>query len=229
MEQGPVYRAGFALYITLKAEHMDLFTSYPGAYLMTIALPLVTGLIVACGGYETLKARAESDAQLNRIERNTEAALKQLPDVTATLATLNRYEQTLAAVGARDEALAAVLAQYKGMKHAAKTWERFRASKDHEEKYQLASEVLQILSTNLMPVSVSENLPSKPLILGLGANTFRVLFAVPMRIPPELSFHGLPPGTTATVTEKSKFGFTVVFTPNTILVTSFGFSASAEL
>lgn len=62
---------------------MDLFGSYPGAYLMTIVLPLVTGLIVAFGGYETLKARAESDAQLNRIERNTEAALKQLPDVTA--------------------------------------------------------------------------------------------------------------------------------------------------
>jgi len=208
---------------------MGLFASYPGAYLMTIVLPLVTGIIVAFGGYETLKARAESDSQLNRIEQNTEAALKQLPDVTATLATLNRYEQTLAAAGARDEALAAVMAQYKGMKHAAETWERFRASKDHEEKYQLATEVLEILSTNLMPVSAPENLPSKPLILGLGTNAFRVIFAVPMRIPPKLSFHGLPPGTTAAVTEKSKFGFTVVFTPNNIPVSNFGFAASAEL
>ena len=208
---------------------MNLFASYPGAYLMTIVLPLVTGFIVAFGGYETLKARAESDAQLNRIERNTETALRQLPDVTATIATLNRYEQTLAAAGARDEALAAVLSQYKGMKHAAETWERFRASTDHEEKYQLATEVLQILSTNLIPVSVPENLPSKPLILGLGANTFRVLFAVPMRIPPELTFQGLPSGTTATVTEKSKFGFTVVFSPSAVPVANFGFTASAEL
>jgi hypothetical protein len=208
---------------------MGLFASYPGAYLMTIVLPLVTGIIVAFGGYETLKARAESDSQLNRIEQNTEAALKQLPDVTATLATLNRYEQTLAAAGARDEALAAVMAQYKGMKHAAETWERFRASKDQEEKYQLATEVLEILSTNLMPVSAPENLPSKPLILGLGTNAFRVLFAVPMRIPPKLSFHSLPPGTIAAVTEKSKFGFTVVFTPNNIPVSNFGFAASAEL
>ena len=102
---------------------MNLFTSYLGAYLMTIVLPVVTGLVVALGGYETLKARAESDDQLNRIEKNTETALKQFPDVTATIATLNRYEQTLASVGVRDAALAAVLSQYKGMKHAAETWE----------------------------------------------------------------------------------------------------------
>lgn len=208
---------------------MDLFATYPGAYLMTIVLPAITGLVVAFGGYETLKARAESDEQLNRIERNTETALKQLPDVTATLATISRYEQTLAAAGARDEVLAAVLSQYKGMKHAAETWERFRASSDHEEKYQLATEVLEILSTNLISVSVHENLPTKPLILSLGANTFRVLFAVPMRIPPELAFEGLPAGTTATVTEKSKFGFTVTFTPTDVPVANFGFSASAEL
>lgn len=208
---------------------MNLFASYPGAYLMTIALPAVTGLVVAFGGYETLKARAESDEQLNRIEKNTETALKQLPDVTATIATLNRYEQTLASAGARDEALAAVLSQYKGMKHAAETWERFRASTNHEEKYQLAAEVLEILGTNLVPVSVPADLPNKPLILNLGANTFRVLFAVPMRIPPELTFGSLPPGTTATVTEKSKFGFTVIFSPSAVPVANFGFTASAEL
>lgn len=208
---------------------MDLLASYPGAYLMTIVFPVVTGIVVAFGGYETLKARAESDEQLNRIEKNTETALKQLPDVTATIATINRYEQTLAAVGARDETLAAVLSQYKGMKHAAETWERFRASPTHEEKHQLATEVLEILSTNLIPVSVHDNLPNKPLILSLGANTFRVLFSVPMRIPPELAFDGLPIGTTAKVTEKSKFGFTVIFTPTAVPVANFGFSASAEL
>jgi hypothetical protein len=208
---------------------MELFSTYPAAFLMTVVLPLVTGIVVAVGGYETLKGRAESDAQLNRIEQNTENTLKQLPDVTATLATLSRYEKTLAASGARDEALAAVLAQYRGMKHASEVWERFRASKDHEEKYQLASEVLDILSTNLMPVSTPDNLPSNPLILGLGANTFRVLFAVPMRIPPHLEFQALPAGANAKVIEKSKFGFTVVFEPISVPVTQFGFTADAEL
>lgn len=208
---------------------MELFTTYPAAFLMAIVLPLVTGIAVAVGGYETLKARAESDAQINRIELNTENTLKQMPDVTATLATLSRYEQTLAASGARDEALAAVLAQYRGMKHASEVWERFRVSKDHEEKYRLASEVLDILSTNLMPVSTPANLPSNPLILGLGVNTFRVLFAVPMRIPPHLEFQALPAGANAKVIEKSKFGFTVIFEPISVPVTNFGFSASAEL
>lgn len=196
---------------------------------MTIVLPVVTGVVVAFGGYETLKARAESDAQLNRIEKNTETVLNQLSNVTGALATLTGYEQTLAAVGARDETLAAVLSQYKGMKHAADTWERFRASQTHEEKNQLATEVLEILSSNLIPVSVHDNLPNKPLILSLGANTFRVLFSVPMRIPPELAFDGSPTGTTATVTEKSKFGFTVIFSPSTVPVANFGFTASAEL
>ena len=208
---------------------MNLFTSYLGAYLMTIVLPVVTGLVVALGGYETLKARAESDDQLNRIEKNTETALKQFPDVTATIATLNRYEQTLASVGVRDAALAAVLSQYKGMKHAAETWEKFRVSTNHEDKYQLATEVLEILGTSLAHVSAPEDLPNKPLIISFGANTFRVLFSVPMRIPPELTFRGLPSGTTATVTEKSKFGFTVIFSPSAVPVAKFGFSASAEL
>ena len=176
-----------------------------------------------------LACRAKSDGQQSRIEKNTENTLKQLPDITATLATLNRYEQTLAAAGERDEVLTAVLAQYKGMKHASEVWEKFRASENHEEKNQLASEVLDILSTNLIPVTVPENLPNKPLILGLGANTFRVLFSVPMRIAPQLEFQNLPNGVQANVTKKSKFGFTVVFEPSSTPIINFGFSASAEL
>lgn len=92
-----------------------------------------------------------------------------------------------------------------------------------------AAKVLDILGTNLMPVSTPDNLPSNPLILGLGANTFRVLFAVPMRIPPQLEFQALPAEASAKVIEKSKFGFTVVFEPISVPVTQFGFTASAEL
>jgi hypothetical protein len=152
-----------------------------------------------------------------------------MPDVTATLTTLNRYEQKLAAAGARDEALVAVITQYKRMKQATEVWERFRTSVNHEEKHQLAAEVLDILSTNLMPVSVPDNIPTNSLILGLAPNTFRVLFAVPARIPPRLSFQGLPAGVHAKVTENSKFGFSVVFEPTSVPVTNFGFVGDAEL
>lgn len=208
---------------------MELLQTYPVAFLVTVVLPLITGVVLAIGGYDSLKARSDSDAQLSRIEKNTEHALSQLPNINATLGTLVRYEQALEASGQRDEALAAVLAQYKGMKRASEVWERFRASANHEEKAQLASEVLDILSTNLIPVAAPENLPNKPLILSLGANTFRVLFSVPMRIPPRLEFHDLPTGIEAHVTEKSKFGFSVTFAPSAIPVSHFGFSADAEL
>lgn len=208
---------------------MDLLQNYPVAFVVTVILPVVSGLVLAVGAYDSLRARADSDTQLARIERNTEQTLKQLPDVNATLSTLARYERTLAASGQRDEALAAVLTQYQGMRRASETWDMMRASTSHEEKAKLASEVLDVLSKNLIKVEVPEDLPSKPLILGLGSNVFRVLFAVPMRIPPQLDFQGLPGGTRAEVTEKSEFGFTVRFTPPEVPVIRFGFTASAEL
>lgn len=208
---------------------MDLLQTYPVSFFVTVILPIVSGLVLAVGGYDSLKARADSDAQLARIERNTEQALRQLPNVNATLATLSRYERTLAAFGQKDEVLAAVLIQYQSMKRASEAWDRMRASTSHEEKAKLASEVLDVLSKNLTKVEVPEYLPSEPLVLGLSPNLFRVLFAAPMRIPPQLDFQGLPVGTRADVTEKSEFGFTVRFSPPEIAVTSFGFVASAEL
>ena len=208
---------------------MDLLQNYPVAFLVTVILPVASGIALAIGGYDSLRARADSDGQLARIEKNTDQALKQLPDVNATLGTLARYERTLAAAGHRDEALAAVLTQYQGMRRASETWDRLRASTSHEEKAKLASEVLDVLSRNRIKVEVPENLPSRPLILGLGSNVFRVLFAAPMRIPPNIEFQNLPTGTQAEVTEKSEFGFTVRFAPPEVPVSSFGFTASAEL
>lgn len=210
-------------------KQMDLLQNYPIAFFVTVVLPIVSGIVLAIGGYDSLKARSGSDAQLSRIEQNTEQVLKQMPDVTVTLETLGRYERTLAAAGQRDEALTAVLAQYQGMKRASDTWDRLRASTNHEEKAKLASEVLDILSKNLIQVAAPESLPNRPLILSLGSNTFRVLFSVPMRIPPRLEFQGLPEGVHPEVTEKSEFGFTVRFAPATIPVTNFGFTADAEL
>ncbi|WYX26489.1 hypothetical protein WJ969_13805 [Achromobacter xylosoxidans] len=167
---------------------MDLLQTYPVSFIVTVILPIVSGLVLAVGGYDSLKARADSDAQLTRIERNTEHALEQLPDVNATLTTLSRYERALTEFGHKDDVLAAVLIQYQRMKRASEAWDRMRASTNHEEKAKLASEVLDVLSKNLAKVDVPDNLPSKPLLLGLAPNVFRVLFDVPMRIPPRLSF-----------------------------------------
>lgn len=208
---------------------MELLQNYPVSFLVTIVLPIVSGIFLAFGGYDNLRARADADKQLGRIESNTQKTLEHMPDVSATIKTLDRYEQALSAAGHRDEVLAAVLTQYKGLVRATETWEQFRASTDHEQRAKLSSEILDILSTNLIPVSAPANTPSNPLILGLGANTFRVLFSVPMRIPPELQFLNLPAGTQAHLTEKSSIGFTVIFSPANVPVENFSFTASAEL
>ena len=178
---------------------MELLQTYPVAFLATVVLPLITGFVLSIGGYANLKARFASDAQLNRIEANTERALSKMPDITQTIQTMNRYEATLSKLGKKDEALSAVLSQYQRMKHATQKWEEMRGSQDLEVKYGLASEVLDILTNNLAIVSVREDLPSHPLIIGLGDNTFRVLFAVPMRIPPNLVFNDIPEGSQANV------------------------------
>ena len=67
------------------------------------------------------------------------------------------------------------------------------------------------------------------LIIRTAPNTFRVIFAVPMRIAPDIQFNHLPQGVSATVVEKTNVGFTVIFTPQTIAVDKFDFVASAEL
>lgn len=208
---------------------MNLFLSYKIAFALTVIFPFVTGIFLSIGGYYSLKDRAASDAQLNRIEMNTGQILKQLPEINGTLAVLNWYEASLAAVGSRDEALGAVLIQYRNMKRAAETWEQFQRAENVNDKYQLANEIIDILSATLVTATVRENLPGRPLILMLRRNTFRVLFAVPMRILPQLKFLDLPKDVQANVTEKSKFGFTVIFTPNEITITDFNFTADAEL
>ncbi len=208
---------------------MELLHTYPVAFIVTVVLPLITGIVLSVGGYESLKARSESDAQLTRIETNTETALNNLPDINQTIQTMNRYEQALSELGQKDEALTAVLSQYQKMNLATQKMEQMRGTEDIKEKYGLASEVLDILSSNLAAVSVRDDLPSHPLIIALGENSFRVLFSVPMRIPPQLEFQGIPEGSQAHVLEKSKYGFTVSFEPINIPVTNFGFSASAEL
>lgn len=72
---------------------MELLQNYPVAFLVTVVLPLITGVVLAIGGYDSLKARSDSDAQLSRIEKNTEHALSQLPNINATLGvTLHSHD-----------------------------------------------------------------------------------------------------------------------------------------
>lgn len=156
------------------------------------------------------------------LSKDSNARIRKLQ---ASVDTMERYRKN----NGNDATLAAVLLQYKSLKHATEMFEQLSQSTNYKEKYQMASEVLDILSSNLKPVITRDDLPSKPLILPAGTNTFRVLFNVPARIPPRLEFNGLPPGTQAQVIENSEFGFTVIFLPLSIPVETFGFIGDARI
>jgi hypothetical protein len=90
----------------------------------------------------------------------------------------------------------------------------------------------QIIENLRLLLGVTQTTPGpggQALLINTAPNTFRVIFAVPMRIPPRLEFPNLPEGVSANVVEKTNVGFTVVFTPQSIAVNKFGFIADAEL
>jgi hypothetical protein len=66
------------------------------------------------------------------------------------------------------------------------------------------------------------------LIVKTASNTFKVIFAVPMRIALKIEFRDLPTGVAANIIEETNVGFTVVFTPQSVPVEFPKFSADAE-
>ena len=215
----------------------SLWQNYPIAFICAVVLPL----IIAVVNLDSLVARLKSDNQFNSIEKTgennlskTDQVLKNTEQIKLMIADVSptgKVEVTPAKeTKGHDAAITAVLAQYKSLKQATEEFEqRTGVPTSYEEKSEMATEVLDILSTNLTPVTTMKGLSSKPLILSVGSNTFKVLFTVPARDKPRLDFQGLPIGTQAKVIEVSKFGFTVIFTPTSVPITKFGFIADSRI
>ncbi len=161
---------------------------------------------------------------LNTIEeiRSNTTGLKQKEEL------LLHYQNILERNKQHDESLQKVLGQYKAMENAIANFEKY-TNTPIKDRDALSEEILNLITTDLIPVQQRNDLPNKPLLLRTARNTFKVLFSAPMRIPPRLTFLGLPEGVKPNVIEESKFGFTVVFSPLTIEVENFGFEADAEL
>jgi hypothetical protein len=98
-----------------------------------------------------------------------------------------------------------------------------------EDKGKIASEILKILNQDVVRTLVRDDLPGKPLVIEVVPNTFRVIFNVPMRIPPKLTFPGLPAGVSPVVSDESEISFTVKFIPLSIPIHTFGFIADDRL
>ena len=98
-----------------------------------------------------------------------------------------------------------------------------------EDKGKIANDILKILNQDVVRTLVRDDLPGKPLVIEVVPNTFRVIFNVPMRISPKLTFPGLPAGVSPVVTDESEISFTVKFFPLSIPIHAFGFIADARL
>lgn len=82
---------------------------------------------------------------------------------------------------------------------------------------------------DLFNLQIIPNSPQGPLYIRLEPNKYRVVFSVPMRIPPAVEIVGVPNDIERKVTDISVFGFTVEFLSKDFIVNNFGFTASAEL
>lgn len=206
---------------------MELIKQYPLLFLLTVIAPVLVSLGTAVLGWVNLQNLAKDDAHKASVEKHLSEIGGNVGALKDQITTIRNYEAVLAQANQRDQVLSAVLAQYERMKAAAEAFHQsVEAGAETEE---LAKTVLNIIRTDLAPIRVERSLPQESLFIKIGANTFRVLFSVPMRTTPRLQFSDLPEGVTATVLENSRFGFTVAFTPLSSPVERFGYIADAEL
>ncbi len=207
---------------------MDPIKAYPIIFILTVLLPMAGGFVGAYLGYDALKSRYEDDVHKTEISAKLEKISSQIAPAASLLPVIQQYAKSLEQANEKDAVLNAVLMQYTRMKQASEEFSRISHAPSREVE-ELAKHILTTIQSDIYPVRIAEEIPSRPLIIKVAANTFRVLFAVPTRIPPKIEFTGLPSGVTPTVIENSRFGFTVIFSPQSTSVESFGFIGDARL
>lgn len=207
---------------------MEIITTYWPQFLSSVILPLITGVIVAIAGWYNLASKAESDVEAASMKTAIEEIRVNTSDLKQKEELLIHYQNILKENKQHDESLQKVLGQYKAMENAIANFDKYTHTPINE-RGALSEEVLKLITTDLVPIQQRNDLPQKPLLLKTANNTYKVLFSVPMRIPPNLKFIGLPEGVEPNVLEKTKFGFTVIFSPLSVEVNNFGFEADAEL
>jgi hypothetical protein len=214
----------------------QLFETYPGAFLGTVIFPVVAGLVAfvgsffgSWGGYENLKGRLALSQQSQRIEQGVKDIRSDKSELQSTLRLMESIDRKNAEYGKRDAVLAALINQYQQLSRAATLFGQMSQRDPSQDQGKIAAEMLKILNQDVVRAFVRDDLPGNPLLIEVQPNSFRVIFPVPMRVPPKLSFTGLPAGVSANVSDKTEISFTVSFLPTSIPVKTFGFEASAEL
>jgi uncharacterized membrane protein YqjE len=141
---------------------------------------------------------------------------------------LNRYESSLKRFEIQDETLKSILLKYKQLEYSMNLVNQFRGKEDINEKNIILSEILELISNEIVDIKEMKNSFTDALIISLKENKFKVIFSSPMRIPPQLTIIDIPKDAQYEILENSKIGFTIkfIYVKN---IESFGFTASAEL
>src|SRR4051812_38589209 len=186
----------------------QLFDRYPAMFFLTIVVPLVgglgTGIIASWVGYESLKRQFSSSEQSQRIEEDLRDLRSNNSALATTIDLLRSYNDKIIAAGSRDAVLTALINQYQQLSRATALFGQMGRSGATGDQGRVAAEILKILNEDVVHASVREDLPGKPLVIELAPNSFRVINPVPMRVPPNLTFTGLPVGVSAVVSDKSE-------------------------
>jgi hypothetical protein len=211
----------------------QLFQAYPGIFVFTVLGPIIAGvgaaMFGAWGGYENLKHQFATDQQSQRIEDKVTSLGINNDALISTLHLLEARDEKLKSSGKRDTVLVALINQYQQLSKAVALFGEYSHRDTSEEQGKVAAKILDILNQDIVRTFARNDLPGKPLIIELAPNSFRVIFNVPMPIPPKLTFLGLPAGVSPVVTDASEISFTVNFLPLSIPIQTFGYTADAEL
>jgi hypothetical protein len=211
----------------------QIFQAYPATFIFTVLVPIIGGLGAATfgtwGGYENLKHQFTEDERARRIEQTVKDIHEDQTGVHSTLKLLESFDNKLSAAGKRDAVLVALISQYQQLSRATELFGQMSHSDSSKDQGKIATEILKILNQDVVRTLVRNDLPGKPLLIEVAPNSFRVIFNVPMRVPPKLTFLGLPAGVAPVVTDESEISFSVNFLPVSIPVQTFGFIADAEL
>jgi hypothetical protein len=208
---------------------IDVVRHYPILAGVIIISPLVGGFFGAYMGYDHLKNRLLRERMQQQVELRLEAVGRSLGELAVPIETIRRFETQAVAQGQALDILQRALTQHDRARQAVAERARFDGNSAAIDRIAAAEHAVTSLRALLETTQTVSGPGGQALVIRTGPNAFRVLFAAPMRQPPDIAFQNLPPGAEGHVVERTAAGFTVVFTPYTTAVERFGFRASAEL
>ncbi len=149
--------------------------------------------------------------------------------VDAVLSDYQTQRDLAAKYAAHDETLKRITAQYDRLRDAQSLFKSIQGTIDESQSAEINGQNVEDLKNALNNIEAVATPFGEGIRIKLGQNLYRVIYAVPMRVTPNVSFIGLPTVIKPTLNESTNLGFTVIFFPLSIPVNDFGLSASAEL